>query len=63
MAKTPKPRPLFTMRTAVVLLIALLFAAVAGGLTFSDTVNPPVAVLTAVSGFLGGTRWAHHLIE
>ncbi|MEU0498067.1 hypothetical protein [Mycobacterium sp. NPDC006124] len=63
MAKTSKPRPLFTVRTAVVLLIALLLAAVAGSLTFWGTMNPPFAVLAAVSGFLGGTRWAHRLIE
>ncbi len=63
MAKTLKPRPLFTVRTAVVLLTALLLAAVAGGLTFAGTGNPSFAVLAAVSGFLGGTRWTHRLIE
>ena len=62
-AKTPKSRPLFTVRTAVVLLTALLLAVVAGGLTFAGTGNPPFAVLAAVSGFLGGTRWAHPVIE
>jgi len=54
---------LFTVRTAVVLLTALLLAVVAGGLTFAGTGNPPFAVLAAVSGFLGGTRWAHRVIE
>lgn len=46
---TDDPDPLLTLRTAFILLAALIAAVVAGALMYLTTRSAPAAVLTAVS--------------
>jgi hypothetical protein len=62
----PSPKsnkqPLLTLRTAVVLLCALIVGAAAGGLTYLGTKELTSAVLAGGTAFAGAVIWLDKII-
>ena len=61
--KNHRPKPLITVRTAVVLILAAIVAASAAALMFVNTENHAAAGLAAGAAFLAGTRWANQIVK
>lgn len=61
---TPKKTDtrLLTLRSAVVLLFAVIIGAIAGGLTFLTTKSAPAAVLVGGGAFGSSALWLDKLI-
>lgn len=49
--------------TALLLLIGLIAAILLGGLTYLDEHNTPVALIAAISAFVGGVLFAKAIIR
>lgn len=59
----PDKQPLLPLRSAVVLLFAMLIAAAAGGLTYlSSTHNVAAAVIAGGTAFAGAVIWLDKII-
>ena len=59
----PDKQPLLPLRSAVVLLFAMLIGAAAGGLTyFSSSHNVAAAVIAAGTAFAGAVIWLDAVI-
>lgn len=59
---TPDKQPLLSLRTAVVLLTALVVGATAGGLTYLGTKQLAGAVLAGGTAFGGAVIWLDKII-
>jgi hypothetical protein len=59
----PPPRPLLTIRTALVLLAALVIGLIAGALAFAAYGDLPTAALVAGSAAGGGLALIHSILE
>lgn len=64
MSKTnPDKQPLLSLRSAVVLLFAVLIGGVAGGLTyFSGSRNVATAVIAGITAFAAAVIWLDTVI-
>lgn len=61
-ANDPDPKH-FSVRTALVLLVALLAAVAAGYLFFAGTASVPLAILTGFASFAGTWTFVDRLIH
>lgn len=59
----PPPTPLLTLRTLVLLTVALLMGVTAGVLTFGNTASMAGAVLAGAAGFGATLKLLHELVE
>jgi hypothetical protein len=57
------PRPLLTVRTALVLLIALVIGLIAAALAYAADRSFPTAALIGASSAGGGLALVHSLLE
>lgn len=58
----PDKQPLLPLRSAVVLLFAMLIAAAAGGLTYLSASNVAAAVIAGGTAFAGAVIWLDKII-
>ncbi|MEU6236273.1 hypothetical protein [Kitasatospora sp. NPDC047058] len=59
----PEPEPLFTVRTAIILLGGAFIGTVVGGLTFLGGGSAAEAVLAGLTGFGASVMGLHKLIR
>lgn len=62
-ARASQRPPLFTLRTLVILVVAVLLGLGAGYLTYMGTGELPQAVLAGFGAFGGGLVGLHQLVE
>ena len=58
----PSKPPLLTLRSAVVLLFALLVAGAAGGLAYVSTRNTAGALIVSGTAFAGAVVWFDNIV-
>jgi hypothetical protein len=59
----PPPKTLLTLRTLVLLTVALMVGVTAGVLTFDNTKSMAGAVLAGAAGFGATLKLLHELVE